>query len=196
MSELNVQIETLINKKVNSSSPLDEHFVQKVDFLSHEWDNFKQSWLPALAEHEVLLSDIDVRIAKLETMQPVRPQSMSSLSPKLFADITMKERAVQAHLDALETAAEGVEIPGLLSSTVQSLALQVTNLQDQINQSATTSSVVNCIPDSFHGIGLNMKACPQTRSLLESFILKRVRAPFYPSLRNSCHALVLDCLMI
>ena len=149
LSELNTQMENLIIK-VNSS-PLDEHFVQKVDFLSHEWENFKQSWLPALAEHEVLLSDLDVRITKLETSQPVRTQPISSLSPKLFADITMKERAAKARLDALEAAAEGVNIPDLLA-TVQSLALQVTKLQDQIDQSSTRSSPVDRIPDSFHWI--------------------------------------------
>ena len=68
LSDLNDQMEKLV-AKVNSS-PVDVHFVQKVDFLSHEWENFKQSWLPALAEHEVLLSDIDDRIAKLETGKP------------------------------------------------------------------------------------------------------------------------------
>ena len=50
LSDLNDQMEKLV-AKVNSSL-VDAHFVQKVDFLSHEWENFKQSWLPALAEHK------------------------------------------------------------------------------------------------------------------------------------------------
>ena len=149
LSDLNDQMEKLV-AKVNSS-PVDVHFVQKVDFLSHEWENFKQSWLPALAEHEVLLSDIDDRIVKLETEKPI--QSISSLSPKFFADINKKERAAQARLDALEAAAGNVDIQGLLD-TVQSLTLKVTDLQEQINQSTTTSAdtVTNRIPDPFHWI--------------------------------------------
>ena len=150
--EFNAQME-ILSTKVNSS-PLNDHFVQKFDFLSREWENFKQSWLPALAEHEVLLSDIDVRIAKLESKSPSgQLQPMNSLSPKLFADLTMRDRTAQARLDALEAAAGGVNVTDLLA-TVQALTSQVTKLQDQVNQNATSAdnATFNRIPDSFHWI--------------------------------------------
>ena len=151
ISDLNDQINKLITKS-SSVSLVESQFGSKLESLSLEWDNFKESWLPAIAEHEVLLSQIDARVDTLETSQPNGLSSM--MSPRLFSELNRKHKLTLERLTKLETEANDIDVKALMD-TVQALTLQVAELKSQANDTAAVDlrqEQIHRTPDPFHWI--------------------------------------------
>ena len=147
IEDLNDQISKLTLK--SNSSSIETQFGRKIDVLSFEWENFKESWLPALAEHEVLLAEIDLRIEKLESNQS---SGLGSLPPRILTELTRKNKAAQDRLNNLESRADNFDLESLLD-TVKALTIQVAELQAQSTNAAdSATNAPSRIPESFHWI--------------------------------------------